>query len=392
MRSLIPHGWKAEAEFEGGPILALLKDGASITLEPGSQFELSGAQFDNVHAIDDETRAHMRELHEFSVAHKLRWLGTGLQPFAKRSDYTIVPKQRYGVMREYLPTQGAHGLDMMLRTGTVQANFDFSSEADAMKKLRVGLKLAPLTAALFANSPFLEGKPFGGKSFRARVWLDVDPTRSGLVSRMFKLGASYADYIEWALDAPMFMIKRGDLPVKNTGQTFRDFFKNGFEGHHATEGDWQTHVNTLFPEVRLKRTLEIRSADSQRVELAPALSAMWTGIFYDATTLEALDQMTADYTEKELTALRQEVWRLGLASEFRGKSLQTEAERVLALAQAGLVRRAKTWTHGKDESVLLQPLVDLVARAQTPADLALSQLNGSLDASAIIDAFELPTV
>lgn len=391
MESLIPQGWTPESEIPGGPMLALLKDGASITLEPGSQFELSGAQMEDVHAIDAEGRAHMRLLHTFSQAQKVTWLGTGFHPFSSRSDYTFVPKQRYGVMREYLPTRGGHALDMMLRTGTVQANFDFASEADAMQKLRVGLRLAPLTAAMFANSPFVEGKLFGGKSFRARVWLDVDPDRSGLVPRMLVKGRSYADYVEWALDAPMFMVKRGDAVVKNTGQRFRDFWKKGFEGHHATLGDWQTHVNTLFPEVRLKRTLEIRSADSQNLELAAALSALWTGLYYDQTSLDAAEALTEDYAEAELTGLRNEVWQHGLAASFRGKPLAALATQVVQLAHDGLARRARKNASGQDETVVLAPLRTLVERGWTPADRVLDTLAGRSDVASICSVLALPT-
>jgi glutamate--cysteine ligase len=391
MTSLVPQGWTPESEVPGGPMLALLRDGASITLEPGSQFELSGAQMRDVHAIDAEARAHMQLLTSFSRAHKITWLGTGFHPFSKRADYTFVPKQRYRVMREYLPTRGGHALDMMLRTGTVQANFDFSSEADAMQKLRVGLRLAPLTAAMFANSPFVEGKPFGGKSFRARVWLDVDPDRSGLVPRMLEKGRSYADYVEWVLDAPMFMIKRGVDAINNSGQRFRDFWKNGFEGHHATLGDWQTHVNTMFPEVRLKRTLEIRSADSQRLDLAAALSALWTGIYYDQTALDAAEALGADFTAEELSELRNHVWKDGLAAQFRGKPLAVVAEQLIEIAQAGLLRRGRKNAAGQDETVVLAPLSSLVARGMTPADAALEQLGGSTDVASIVRAFELPT-
>jgi glutamate--cysteine ligase len=392
MRSLIPQGWTPESEVEGGPLLALLKDGASITLEPGSQFELSGAQHADVHAIDRENREHMALLRTFSEAHTITWLGTGFHPYSKRADYTFVPKQRYGIMRNYLPTRGGHALDMMLRTGTVQANYDFSSEADAMKKLRVGLKLAPLTAALFANSPFVEGKPFGGKSFRARVWLDVDPDRSGLVPRMLREGASYADYAEWALDAPMFMIKRDNQAIHNDAQSFRTFWKQGFQGHHATLGDWQTHINTLFPEVRLKHALEIRSADSQRLELAPALAALWTGLYYDPTALNAVDALTADYAEAELNELRQHVWRDGLAAPFRGKPLTAVAESVLTLAREGLVRRARLAPGtNNDESVLLAPLEALVARGQTPADEVLENVKAGASVAQLCSAFELPT-
>ena len=264
--------WEADRELAGGPILALLKDGASITLEPGSQFELSGAQHDSVHQVADEIVAHMGELAPLSRKLGVRWLGLGFHPFAKRADYKFVPKKRYAIMREYLPTRGSLALDMMLRTSTVQVNFDYVSEKDAMKKLRVGQALAPLTTALFANSPFYEGAPFGGKSYRAKVWLDMDPDRSGLLPRLFEDDASYGDYVQWALDCPMFLVKRDDRFLANAGQSFRDFWKNGFEGERATQGDWQLHLNTLFPEVRLKRTIEVRGADSQNAANAPALS------------------------------------------------------------------------------------------------------------------------
>ncbi|RYZ67361.1 MAG: glutamate--cysteine ligase, partial [Proteobacteria bacterium] len=299
--------WSPDSELPGGPILALLKDGASITLEPGSQFELSGAQHDSVHQVAAEIDAHMGELAPLSKKLGVRWLGLGFQPFSKRADYEFVPKQRYAIMRRYLPTRGSLALDMMLRTSTVQVNFDYASEADAMKKLRVGQALAPLTTALFANSPFYEGVPFGGKTFRGKVWLDMDPDRSGLIPRLFESDASYVDYVQWALDCPMFLVKRGDRFLDNAGQTFRDFWKNGFEGERATQGDWQLHLNTMFPEVRLKRTIEVRGADSQNAANAPALAALFAGIYYDPTALEAAFQLVAEYTFEEVEACRARV-------------------------------------------------------------------------------------
>lgn len=384
-------GWAPEGEFEGGPTLALLKDGASITLEPGSQFELSGAQQETVHQIRSEIDAHMADLAALSKTLGVRWLGLGFQPFAKRADYKFVPKQRYAIMREYLPTRGSLALDMMLRTATVQVNFDYASEKDAMKKLRVGQALAPLTTALFANSPFYEGVPFGGKTFRGNVWLDMDPDRSGLIPRLFADDASYRDYVEWALDCPMFLIKRGDTVLANAGQTFRDFWKNGFEGHHATQGDWQLHLNTMFPEVRLKRTLEVRGADSQNAENAPALAALFTGLFYDETALEAAFQLTASYGFDEVQACRVRVPMEALAAPLRGEPLTKLGERIVEIAEAGLERRAFRNAQGADERVHLAGLKQRLSHGRTPADDLLDRAKaGDFSRAAIIEASQIP--
>lgn len=370
---LAKKGWSQEREYEGGPVLALLKDGASITLEPGSQLELSGAPLATAHEIAHEFRAHLAEIAPISEQLGVSWLGLGFQPFATRADYTFVPKLRYGVMREYLPKRGAYALDMMLRTSTVQANYDYSSEEDAMRKLRVGLALAPLTAAMFANSPFYEGAPFGGKSYRAKVWLDVDPDRSGLVPHVWKKGAGYKDYVEWALDVPMFMFKRDGKRVENTGQTFRDFLKNGYEGHRAEMGDYTTHLNTLFPEVRLKKTLEVRGADAQNEAMTPALAALYTGLWYDPQALDEASELVRDITLEETTAVRAHVWKLGLGSPFRGGTLRDLAEKVITIAEGGLSRR-KQLDRGHDERVVLQPLTDLVAKGECPSDALLRDL------------------
>lgn len=375
-------GWAAEAETPGGPLLALLRDGASITLEPGSQFELSGAPLVNSHEICAEFRGHMLEIAPYAERHGIKWLGLGFHPFAKREDFTIVPKQRYSIMKSYLPTRGSLALDMMLRTATVQANYDFDSEEDAMRKMRVGLKLGPLTTAMFANSPFYEGKPFGGKSFRAKVWLATDNDRSGLVPPMWKKDAKFADYVEWALDIPMFMFKRDGKRVENTGQTFRSFFADGYEGHRATFVDWQTHLNTLFPEVRLKKTIEVRGADSQGTPLACTLPALWTGIFYDEEALAACDALTRDWTLEEVDASRNVIWEHGLQTPFRGKTLQPIAARVIELARGGLARRAFTSASGKDETVHLTRLEELVSKGQTPADSLLEGLDKVTDLKA----------
>jgi glutamate--cysteine ligase len=377
-------GWRTEYESEGGPLLAVLRDGASVTLEPGSQFELSGAPLHDSHEIYAEFRAHLAELAPFSARHGITWLGLGFHPFATRDAFTMVPKQRYPIMREYLPTRGSLALDMMLRTATVQANYDFSSEDDAMQKMRVGLRLAPLTTALFANSPFVEGKPFGGKSYRAKVWLDVDPDRSGLVPGMWKKGARFVDYVEWALDIPMFMFKRDGQKFANTGQSFRSFWKSGFQGHRPVMSDWKTHLNTLFPEVRLKNTIEVRGADAQGSKLAAALPAFWTGIFYDKQALAEAESLTSDWTFDDVSVTRKEVWQKGLGARFRAGTLQPIAEKALTIAKAGLERRALKNASGEDERAHLTYLEGLVAHGQTPADKLLEGLENVGDLRAEI--------
>jgi glutamate--cysteine ligase len=383
------HGWAPEAEKEGGPIIALLRNGASITLEPGGQFELSGAPMPHVHQVCAEFSGHMREIAPPSAELGIKWLGLGFHPFAKRSDLEWVPKQRYAIMREYLPTRGGLALDMMLRTSTVQANYDFSSEADAMRKLRVALKLAPVTTAMLGNSPFYEGKPFGGVTFRGKVWLDVDPDRSGLVKNVWKDDARFDDYVEWALDVPMFMFKRGGDKVVNTGQTFRSFWKSGFQGHHATLTDWQMHLNTLFPEVRLKKTIEVRGADAQGSALACALPALWTGIFYDDKALAEAEALSADFSFDEVSELRQRIWRDGLRAEWRGAPIAKLAERVIDISKGGLERRGFKSPRGNDERVHLKRLEELVAQGVSPADKLLEGFEGRNFVSEVIERTEL---
>jgi glutamate--cysteine ligase len=364
-------GWVPEAEKEDGPVLALMREGAQVTLEPGSQLELSGTPFTNVHQVCSEFGEHRTQLTDISREFGITWLGLGFHPFAKRSDLGFIPKARYAIMREYLPTRGGLALDMMLRTCTVQGNFDFDSEADAIQKMRVGLKLAPLTTAMFANSPWYEGAPHGGVSYRGKVWLDVDPDRSGLVPPLLEDGGSFERYVEWALDVPMFLIKRGADVIANTGQTFRSFWKSGYEGHHATQGDWQLHLNTLFPEVRLKKTIEIRGADAQGTSTRCAVPALWTGLYYDRRALDEADALTHDWKHEELVTLRHHVWREGLRAPFRGKPLAEVAQRVVEIAEDGLERRAQKRNDGKDERVHLVKLRELAARGLCPADRLL---------------------
>jgi glutamate--cysteine ligase len=369
------HGWLPWREQEGGPIVALTRGDASVTLEPGGQLELSGGKSETIHQVCAEFRGHMREIGPLSRAMGVRWLGVGFHPFARRQEFEWVPKQRYAVMKTYLPTRGGHAVDMMLRTCTVQANYDYESEKDAMRKMRVALALAPLTTAMFANSPWKDGKPHGGLTYRGRVWLDVDPDRTGLLPALWAKDAGFDTYVEWALDVPMFLFKRDGRAIANTGQTFRDFQQNGFEGHRATVGDWTLHLNTLFPEVRLKKTIEIRSADAQSTNMACALPALWTGLFYDDTALAEAETLTQGWTYDEVAELRTRVWLEGLRATFRRAPIAAIAERVVSIADGGLLRRARIEpSNGKDERVHLQRLRHLVGEARTPADLLVEGL------------------
>ncbi len=371
------HGWHPERESDGGPLIALARAGASVTLEPGGQLELSGAPLENVHLICTESSGHLAELRDISEELGIVWLGVGFHPFAKQADLTWVPKARYGIMREYLPRQGAYGLDMMRRTATVQANYDYPSEESAMRALRVSLRLSPVVTAMFANSPFYEGGLFGGKSYRAKVWLDVDPTRQGLVPGVLKPGSRFVDYVEWALDAPMFVVKRGKEVHDATGISFRKFMSEGAFGATATMADWETHLNTMFPEVRLKKTIEVRGADSQPASLACALPALWTGIFYDPRALEQADALSESFTHDELLALRRDIPVHALGATFRGKPLAELAQQVVTIAMSGLERRGRLNRSGKDERAHLERLADLVGRGKCPADVLLDGLDSN---------------
>jgi len=374
------HGWAAEREVKDGPIIALVRAGASVTLEPGGQLELSGAQSESVHEVDAELRGHLTEIGAVSRSLRIRWLGIGFHPFARREDFDWVPKQRYRVMREYLPTRGGHALDMMLRTCTVQVNLDYASEADAMRKMRVALALAPTTTAMFANSPWKEGQPHGGVTYRGRVWLDVDPDRTGLLPMLWKSGSGFDDLVEWALDVPMFLIKRRGNAIANTGQTFRSFMADGFEGQRATIEDWRLHLNTLFPEVRLKRTIEIRGADVQSTDMASALPALWTGVLYDEQALGEAEALVEGWTHDEVAASRDAIWREGLRASFRGRKVVEVAERLVTIADGGLARRGLVdRASGKDERVHLDTLRKLVGNAQCPADVILDGLDREKD-------------
>jgi glutamate--cysteine ligase len=292
-------------------------------------------------------------------------------------------------MREYLPTRGHRGRDMMQRTSTVQANFDYSSEEDAMRKLVVAFKLAPAFQAMCANAPFAEGRVSTLKSERLDVWLHMDPSRSGLIARLWDTERPrYRDYVEWALDAGMFFIKRDERLVLNTGQTFRDFLQRGFEGERATQGDWVRHLATLFPDARLKSTLEIRSCDAQPEALTMAVPALFTGLLYDDVALAEAEELARRVSLDAALASRAQVPALGLGGRLGDRPMRSVAERLLEIASGGLGRRARRNEQGQDESIYLRPLVALVSAGKTPADVLLGdrQPGSDIDASALVSA------
>jgi len=369
------HGWEPERETEAGPIIALRREDASVTLEPGSQIELSGAPYRTVHDGKAESDAHWADLQPVIDDLGLVWLGLGCQPFASVDELGWVPKMRYDVMREYMPTRGSMAGDMMTKTCTVQANLDYASEEDAMRKLRVGLRVQPIVTAMFANSPWDGGNRSGYRSYRALTWLHMDPDRSGLLPFAWKDHSSYVEYVDWALDVPMFLVKRNRKAFYNTGQTFRSFMEEGFQGIRANYGDWVVHLSTLFPEVRLKNTLEYRGADVQRPDMLFALPALWKGLLYDDDSLRALEGLVDSWSFPEVERQRDTLARYGVQTKFMNRDAVDWAGEVLELAEAGLRRIGDMNEAGQDETVLLRRLRSLLEISQCPADVLLEQVD-----------------
>jgi glutamate--cysteine ligase len=383
------HGWSPVSESEGSPVIALERGNASITLEPGAQFELSGAPWADVHEVQREFVGHFAELADVSSELGLRWWSIGFHPTAKQSELPWVPKQRYAVMREFLPTRGSRGRDMMQRTSTVQANFDYESEEDAMRKLAVVTRLAPAFQAMCANAPFLEGRVSTLKSERLDVWLNMDPSRSGLLPRLWEpRPLRYRDYVEWALDAGMFFVKRGERLLLNTGQSFRAFLESGFEGERATQGDWVRHLATLFPDARLKSTLEVRTCDALPESLTMAVPALFTGLLYDEAALAEAEELARQVPLDAALRARAEVPRSGLVGRLGDRPLRAVAERLLDIASGGLGRRARRNERGEDEGIYLKPLAALIGAGLSPADqLVAGRAPGStIDAAALASA------
>jgi glutamate--cysteine ligase len=379
LQKLQRFGWQPEREHPQGEVIALSKDNASITLEPAGQLELSGAPFASVHQTFQEFEQHFSQLHAVSEGLGIHWLSLGFHPFAKQDQLPHVPKMRYGIMERYLPTRGSRGLDMMRRTCTVQANLDFDSEEDAMRKLRVSLALQPIVTGMFANSPLYEGQLGDRASERADVWLNMDPSRSGLLPFAWEKDISFKKYVEWALDAPMFLIKRNDKVVANTSQTFREYLQHGAHGERATATDWRTHLNTLFPEVRLKNTLEMRGADAQGRALTVALPALWKGLLYSESALRRAESLITPLTADVVQRARVDISRRGLQATLQSQPLSHWASEVVQIARAGLDELNVRNERGESESVYLDALEALVREGRCPADVLRSELRAAGD-------------
>ena len=371
-------GW--EPIMEGNNIIGLsdVTGGGAISLEPGGQFELSGAPLETVHQTAGELIAHLAQLREVARPLGIEFLGLGMTPNWSRADMPKMPKGRYKIMTNHMPKVGKLGLDMMYRTCTVQTNHDFASEADMVKKMRVGLALQPVATALFANSPFTEGKPNGFLSFRAEIWRDTDNARAGMLPWVFKAGMGFDRYAEYALDVPMYFVKRGDRYIDVAGKSFRDHLSGKLvPGERATISDWANHISTIFPEVRLKRYIEMRGADGGPWHRLPALPAFWCGILYDDACLDAAWDMAKSWTAEERQKLRDEVPRLGFKAAIHGRDLLSIAKETLALAHTGLGRRKRLDRNGRDETRYLRPLDEIVAGGMTPAEELLAKYDGS---------------
>ena len=382
LKGLMRFGWKGyyEDRPDGGQtLIALTRNGASVSLEPGGQFELSGAPLVDAHQIAAETQTHLDEVAEVGGELGLGFMGLGFSPLWTRDETPVMPKGRYKIMRAYMPKKGSMGLDMMFRTCTVQANLDFSSEADMALKFRVSLALQPVATALFANSPFKEGRPNGWLSGRAAVWADTDPDRTGLPDFVFKDGFGYEAYADYALDVPMYFVKRGGLYIDVSGRSFRDFMAGNLPelpGERPTMSDWSDHLSTLFPEVRLKTYLEMRGADCGSKPMLDALPALWLGLLYDDAALHAAWEICKDWTPEARQALRLDAARHGLRAQIAGRSLQAVAQDVLAIARGGLKNRGLASGALADETSFLDPLDQIADSGLTHADRLLELYHG----------------
>ena len=377
-------GW--EPIIEDGNIIGLfdVTGGGAISLEPGGQFELSGAPVETVHQTCSELMAHLAQVKEIARPLGIGFLGLGMTPTWSRSQIPMMPKGRYRIMTGYMPKVGKHGLDMMYRTCTVQTNLDYSSEADMVKKLRVSLALQPVATAMFANSPFTEGKPNGFLSFRSEIWRDTDPDRCGMLPWAFEPGMGFERYVDYALAVPMYFVKRGQHYIDVAGQSFPDLMQGklpGLPGERATISDWANHISTIFPEVRLKRYLEMRGADGGPWRRLPALPAYWAGLLYDDDSLDAAWDMVKNWTAEERQELRDDVPKLGFAARIAGHDVLHLAKATMVLAEKGLARRRRLDAGGQDERRYLRPIEEYVARGITPAEELLEKFNGAWDRS-----------
>ena len=373
LTALTEFGWQPVEEE--GKVIALTGTDGTISLEPAGQLELSGAPLATLHETCAEASRHLDQVKAVGERLGLGFLGLGMWPDKTRNELPIMPKGRYGIMLRHMPRVGNLGLDMMLRTCTIQANLDYSSETDMVKKFRVGLALQPVATALFANSPLTEGQPNGYKSFRSHIWEDTDPARTGMLPFVFEDGFGYERYCDYALDVPMYFVFRDGKYLDAAGQSFRDFLDGklpALPGQKPTRNDWTDHLSTAFPEVRLKSFLEMRGADGGRWSRICALPALWVVLLYSSSALDAAWDLVKHWTIAEREALRHIVPRKGLETPVPGGStLRDLAARVVEIASDGLTDRAKLNAAGDNEGGFLDPLREVVTTGVTPADRML---------------------
>jgi len=371
-------GWKPVEE--NGKVIALAGNDGTISLEPAGQLELSGAPLEHLHATCAEAGRHLRQVKEIGAELGVGFLGLGMWPDKTRAELPIMPKGRYEIMLRHMPRVGTLGLDMMLRTCTIQVNLDYSSEADMAQKFRVGLALQPLATALFANSPFTEGKPNGLLSYRSHIWSDTDGARTGMLPFVFEDGFGYERYIDYALDVPMYFVFREGRYIDAAGMSFRDFLDGrlpALPGEKPVLSDWVDHLSTAFPEVRLKSFLEMRGADGGPWSRICALPALWVGLLYDQGALDAAWDEVKHWSLEERQRLRDEVPKLGLSARTPdGEPLLDLGRRILAIAERGLVSRGRLNAAGDSESGFLDPLREILASGRTPAERLLARYQG----------------
>ena len=378
LMALTAYGW--EPVKENGVVIALEGPDGNVSLEPAGQFELSGAPLENLHDTCSETGRHLKQVKAIGEKFGIGFLGLGMWPDKTRAELPIMPKGRYAIMMRHMPRVGTLGLDMMLRTCTIQTNLDYSSEADMVRKFRVSLALQPLATALFANSPFTEGKPNGFLSYRSHIWTDTDPQRTGMLPFVFDAGFGFEAYADYMLDVPMYFAVRKGVYVDAAGLSFRDFMAGKLAmlpGEVARRGDWKDHLSTAFPEVRLKSFLEMRGADGGPWARICALPAFWVGLLYEQSALDAAWDLVKHWTIEDHDRLRGEVPRLALnATSPNGGTLRDLAREVMAIADAGLKSRARLNAAGDSEQGFLNPLHEIVDSGLTPAERLLEAYHG----------------
>ncbi len=386
-------GW--EAIEDEGNIIGLFNpvEGGAISLEPGGQFELSGAPLETVHQTCRESNQHLTQVKKIAEKLGIGFLGLGASPKWTFDETPMMPKSRYNIMKKYMPKVGRQGHDMMFRTATIQVNLDFADEQDMVRKLQVSLKLQSMASALFANSPFTENKPNGLLSWRSDIWRDVDNQRGGYHPFMLADDFSFNAYVEWALDIPMYFIIRDGKYHDCTHVTFRQFMNGALKGEvtdwQANMGDWGNHMSTLFPDVRLKRFLEMRGADGGPWHGICALPAFWVGLLYSETALTAAEELTASWTPDMVGELREAVPSQGLRASIGGKPLLDFAKEAVNISRTGLEDRNRLNDDGLDETIFLIPLEETVTTGKTPAERMLDKYNGPWqgDISRVFDEY-----